>query len=387
MDSKMPTSMRVLVVSDILLFPDFFASDIDVRVCKWEGPLPSFKNDCDAVIVDLTGLDQNGINKYSRQLQSVLSTLPKMIDRNDTIIIIVCGTANYTLTEHTEDEAKEYAEEEVPLYNFLKKLVPKPDRLEFLDEPGDRWLPLPIRYPGVLQYLDGIGSVYVTLHYQSDSKDCRDVYPFAMARQGSEACIAFEHRVRKGVLIILPGYDVVNAAQNAYLSLVRICRNYHKLRAQYDRFVLDVKLPEVVKATYQEALLCYINDLYFASRVVGRSTVEVTLSELGIPCSKTVSPHIGIGDRLRELCGMGVLVKKAKDLGDAIKKAGDTAAHTRDANPINRAIEDERLAREQLEGLKLFLGDIVPIDETKRKIQSYLKEKGEGKWTTSTMTT
>ncbi len=378
-------NMRVLVISDVLGDSENGGNNIYVHFCKWNDSLPSINTGFEALVIDLSGIDRDRLLKITPQIEEVSTCLTDdIIDQDNMIVVVVCGTRNYSLIEYEDFDPAERAYDEkeivkeIPLYQkVFKYMVPYPDRLKDMKQPGNRFKPKAIKYPSILHYLDRMSNYYLYFRY---SEDCKDIYPFATTRAGTNACISFERRVGKGVVILLPGYDFDNIS-DAYLSLIRICRNYYKMREEYDQFIIGLSVPEAIEAYYMEALLCYLNDLYYASRMVGRRTLEEILDKLGItrevPRRKDPNEmrELSLYERFNIVCKMdGVLFKKTQEIGDRIRLAGNEAAHAPEPGSIKRTLFYEEKAREQLKDLKALLLDIDPFAETKQKITSQISQ-------------
>jgi hypothetical protein len=297
----------------------------------------------------------------------------KSIDQDEQIVLAVCGCP---LMEYRDqipyDEPGEYSEEiKKGSYEFLSGVVPDlwGPRVQFLD--GERhYHPLSVKHISILQYLDVAEKYYLILRYEHHSDECANIYPLVKARKTGNACVAFEHRIKKGILIVLPGYER-EKANDACLLLIKICKNYYKVREEYDDIKLNVDVPQSVRDSYVEALLCYLNDLHNASCVLSGRTLEATLKMIGAKGNT-------LDRKIKFLVEKHLLFNKTEELAKQIRVNRNRGAHFPDileAPPGVSLFAEENNARNVLLFLRQFLTDITPLEATKQRIEDLVNQK------------
>jgi hypothetical protein len=164
----------------------------------------------------------------------------------------------------------------------------------------------------------------------------------------------------------LPGYGTRNP-EEAFYSLLKICRNYFKATEEYEELRMDLHLPRIIRENYEEALVCFLNDLYNASCVMCGRTLEGALTEIGI-----MKPGMPLHKAIQMLTEKGLLFVKTVEAGDKIRLKRNTAAHFTeilDTDEMKNVSVDEATAREMLSYLRHCLKDLHPFDETMKKLQ------------------
>lgn len=345
--------MKILIISDYLCdFAPMDENPIDEiqRCYKWNEPLTTFFGEQDAIIIDYSFIEKKRLTEIKGTVNDLKNRLTKSdISRDSLIIIAVCGSKEETFSDllpYDPNDPDTSSPIEKSGYDFLRDIVPGYGK-EFVGvEPGNYCYPLSIKYISVLQYLALVGNYYCCLKYDSNSQDFVHIYPLATNKKNGSRCIAFEHKIGNSTLIVLPGYRP-DAIEKAYQSLLKVCRNYFKVRESYEEYELRIDVPEQIKNDYTEALLCFLNDLYNASVIMSGRALETSLTLLGAKGKDRV-------EQINDLFNRGLLYQKTIKLAHIIRKYRNMGAHFEpSASPIT-----EKDAKDMLLFLKQFLYDV-----------------------------
>jgi hypothetical protein len=362
--------MNILIISD--RFFEYLKERKDIKIYRWDERFSSFMGSNHAIIIDFSFIDKQRLLEIKDNINFLKNNLLKenIINQDNLIVIVVCGSSNEEydykdtydennpeLDDFTEDR---YIKENS--YNFLSQIIPDfKRRVEFFEKEKN-YEPLSIKYISVLQYLDIASNYYMIFRYDPDSPDCSNIYPLVKAKKTGNACVAFENRIGKGILIVLPGYDQ-DRAEDACFTLLKVCRNYFKVREDYDELMLNIEVPKEIKEDYIEALVCFLNDLYKASCILSGSALETSLELIGAKGGKLFK-------KIDFLANAGLLYKKTKILAEKIRKFRNEAAHFNLTRNISINEDD---AKNMLLFLRQFLNDIQPIEETKGKVKNIIE--------------
>lgn len=222
--------MKILLISDALY--DFVDID-EKRKYKWGDKLPEYMGKNDAIILDFSFINSERVLTIKQNLNLLQEILTeKNIDQDNLIIVVVCGSKKEEYSEKPkstdEGTAKDKLEKRYS-YDFLENIIPEYEkRVEFCDCERD-FEQLSIKHISVRQYLDLAQKYYLFFRYNSDAESCVNIFPLAKTKKGSNACVAFELRIKRGIVIVLPGYDD-DKIEKVGSSLIKICRNYFKVR-------------------------------------------------------------------------------------------------------------------------------------------------------------
>jgi hypothetical protein len=326
---------------NILVISDYFYNLInqkDIHYVKWtETDFPSALIGYQAILVDVT-IKKNELQDRAPLLYKLKTELEdeNLLKRNNLILVIVCGSPNKALKFDTRDDEdydeidekfnqdmEESYKQDFSTYMFLEKIVPSySSRLIFKKSTHT----YPIALIPVNYYLDSSEgrSNYLYYDYLPGSEKCNDVTPLSKMSPDRDACISFECRKGRGMSIILPSYDIAER-ESAFSLLLRICRSYIKKvggMRQINKKVYS-KLPQPVKDAYIEALTCFNLDLYFASLMMCRRTLEASIIEEQRKSNKIIF----LGKRIIQLYEDGIISSELKDVAMYIKDFGDWGAH------------------------------------------------------------
>lgn len=353
--------MKILLISDALY--DFV--DIDKgRKYKWSDKLPEYMGKNDAIILDFSFINSEKVLTIKQNLNLLQKILKEEnIDQDNLIIVVVCGSKKeeyYEKPENTGDGTNKDELEKRYSYDFLEKIIPEYERrVEFCDCERD-FEQLSIKHISVRQYLDLAQNYYLFFRYNSDAESCVNIFPLAKTKKGSNACVAFEIRIKRGIVIILPGYDEDKVGKAGY-SLIKICKNYFKVREDCSELELDLQIPQQIRDNYIEALICFLNDLFSSSCVASGRVLEAVLEIIGAK-----------GDTLNQQINFikDILHPKTFKLSTEVRVLRNAGAHFNiDSTPV-----DEIDAKNLLLFLKQVLHDIQPIENIKEKVQKIKKE-------------
>lgn len=352
--------MKILVISDRL---SSTATINDVKILRWNDCLPTFFGTFAAVILDFSFITEDRLNEISANLTLIEENLKaSKIDQDNLIVVVVCGSIKeeFILRSMGEVETKLN-------YDFLRDIIPEFNkRIEFLLSAETYFEPLSIKNISIRQYLELSNRYYLIFRYTADAESCSNLFPLAKTKKTSNACVAFEHRLGRGIAIILPGYDDTRSI-DACMSLIRVCRNYFKVREECDDLELDISLPRNIKEYYSEGLICFLNDLYSSSCVSCGRALEGLLKILGTK-GKTINQQL---TWLKEK--QLIHPKTEKVLAD-MKFLRNQGAHFQlDENEPVR----EEDALNMLQFFKRLIQDVYPLESAQEQILNLISKESE----------
>ncbi len=268
--------MRLLVISDY--FNNLIQRD-SITYIKWnEDKQFSFESP-DCVLIDMTFDNENAnINKI-KLLYDLMEKLrkPTHITKKGLILVVISGSP----VEHCEfDEPydKQAPSENLePIkfysYDFMQNILPDYMKSIHFEINTNVYslAPVPINL-----YLDSYhsGPSFLFYDYEPGNKKHLDISPLAGIKEHGDPCVAFECRRGKGLVVILTSYKKEDAKQ-AFLLLLRICKHYTKnteVAAEIKK--IDYSIPEPVRSTFIEALVCFSYDLYVPALIMCRKALE-----------------------------------------------------------------------------------------------------------------
>jgi len=241
----------------------------------------------DAIIIDMTfynkelGLDET---KLLYDLKIKFSEDKNILSKNNSILIVVSGAQSkdlkYEEKYDPENTKSPYEPKDFNSYDFLKELVPDKGSLK-LDEKGNDSYPDTAK--PVSLYLERYKSepYFLFYDYNPDSVASAGVTPLSRVRENASPCVAFENNSGRGLVVILPPYDI-NDRETAYLLLLKTCRSYFKQREGFKGYIkFDDAIPEPIRNDFIEAVACFNYDLYRASLVMCRRALEGSVIDKG----------------------------------------------------------------------------------------------------------
>jgi hypothetical protein len=347
--------MKILIISDYLCnYIPMDENPVDnVKCCKWNEPLDTFFGEQDAIVIDYSFIEKTRLEEIKNNTISELEKrLTKEVIKQDNLIIItICGSKEESFKDvliYDPDSSDTSTSKpiEKSCYDFLKDIIPEYRTALIRIDKGNCFYPLSIKSISVIQYLELSKNYYLFLNYNVNSPEFVHVYPLAKYKKGSNGCIAFEHRIGNSILIVLPGYALGNA-EKAYQALLKVCRNYFKVRESYDEHELSIDIPKQIRDDYTEALLCFLNDLYNASVIMSGRALETSLTLLGARGKDRV-------EQIDDLFSKGLLYPKTMKLAHIIRKYRNMGAHFES----NAKLITEKDAKDMLLFLKQFLHDV-----------------------------
>lgn len=314
--------MKILVISDY--FYNLRESD-SLDYIKWNEYQPLSLGGYDCILVDLTFESEERHPDTIRLLYEFNDKLikePDYLSDHELILIVVCGSKIEDLEFYADDEVSEYAKKKFSSYAFFMNEIPSKERIDY--HTGKHVYPM-AQLPLLLYFWTyNSGPTFIGYKYDSGDKNCIDINPLAKMKKKGKACVAFESRHGRGLTIVLPSYSKSDA-ENAFSILLRICRSYLKKGEGINELIekyVDILLPESVRDAFIEAIICFVYDLYSASILMCRKSLE----ELSI--------HQGGGDKryLRSkidgLKDMNVIDQNMHGVAIEIIEFGNWGAHS-----------------------------------------------------------
>lgn len=346
--------MKILIISDT--FCNYVPTDenpVDnIKCYKWDEPLETFFGEQDAIVIDYSFIEKTRLGEIKDTINELEKRLAKEVIKQDNLIIItICGSKEETfkdvlLYDQANPDKSPSEVIEKSCYDFLKDIIPEHGRSLIRVDHGNYFYPLSIKYVSVIQYLELARNYYLFLNYNHNSPEFVHIYPIAKYKKGSNGCIAFEHRIGNSILVVLPGY-AFDDVEKAYRALIKVCKNYFKVRESYEEHELGIAVPKQVRDDYTESLLCFLNDLYNASVIMSGRSLETSLTLLGAKGNDRV-------EQINDLFDKGMLYPKTMKLAHIIRKYRNMGAHFElSVQPIT-----EKDAKDMLLFLKQFLHDV-----------------------------
>ena len=105
------------------------------------------------------------------------------------------------------------------------------------------------------------------------------------------------------------------------------------------------KVPELIRADYEEALGCMVEGLFKAASAMARRTVQGVCRERG------ADPDLKLYDQIEELASKGELTTRLAKLAHEVRGFGNAGAHPRDDDLDEVTPEDAGKAMDFLEHL------------------------------------
>jgi hypothetical protein len=361
--------MKLLVVSDI--FYDLIESD-SIDYAKWSEPHLLAMRGYDCILVDLTFEQEKKKPAIIESLFTLKDIFEKknFLSRNNLVVVIVCATPTESLKK-TDKEEKEaidsiYAETQpFGIYDFLKALTTGSNRIEF--DVG-RHVYSVSQFPISLyfqQYKDG--PTYLSYDYDLDHEDCIDIVPLARMKRTSRACVAYECRQGRGVVVVLPSYRI-DDREHALSILSKICKSYFKrnegVRELIEKYV-DSELPETIRPIFTEALICFSYDLYAASLLMCRKALEESVHLKGAKGRQFLRRKIKILHKRK------IIDDNLKDVAVEVVEFGNWGAHASKFRG-KQIVEDDVM--NAIEFLQIYFDSVHVIPA---KLQRSAKRRNE----------
>jgi hypothetical protein len=317
--------MNTLVISEHLY--NLVPKDVDRN--KWnDAKLPSLGG-YDVILVDLTFKKRRNDQNRISLLHALKGKIEKrdFLSKHNLIVVVVCGSPKQDLKidipyDKEDENNTVYDDQPFGSYDFLREIIPEyGDRMVF--EEGNHMYnisTIPVNL--YLDRYEGEAS-FLYYDYDPDSEKCVDVIPLAKMKKNGNACIAFECKNGRGLVVVLPSYNVKDK-KNACSLLLRICKSYFKKRDEMLELTqrADKSLPEPVREAYIEALSCFNYDLYMASLMMCRKSLEISVME-----ERQNDKREFLKTRIKNLYTQGILDSNLKDVAMEIVDFGNWGAH------------------------------------------------------------
>ena len=328
-------NLKALIISDFIVPVGHTSID-------WEHEqLPALET-FDVVLLDMTFKDKKERTYLCRDdilfaLANELSDT-NFLDINDIILVIVCGHKLESITIDLPDDPSDFKNSSTQRitfnnYDFLYQLIPAAQE-NFSYKQGASYYPI-ANHP-VSLYLDRYKEMdtYIKYANRPNSTNPFSITPLAKMKKSSETFVSFQFSVGRGLVVVLPPYDISHSSKACYL-LMKICRSYYKRRDTMRNFRdrLSSYIPDVVRESMLEALYCYNYDLYTASAIMCRRTLEISANNMGIERL----PNLYL--TIEKLYERQIIDRRMKKAAKEIRILGNFGAHEQIQITENMATE------------------------------------------------
>lgn len=355
--------MKILVISDYF-FEFSKQKSLDkikpIKLSQYE-PLPLRGHD--AIIIDMTftnkeiGLDEI---KLLYDFKIKFSEDKNILSKGNSILIVVSGSQKkdlrYEVPYDPGNPTSSFEPVDFNSYDFLKELLPDKESLKF-EEGSDSY---PDTAKPVSLYLERYKArpYFLFYDYNPDSVTNAGVAPLSRVRENASPCVAFENNSGRGLVVILPPYDI-NDRETAYLLLLKTCRSYFKQREGFKGYVkFDDAIPEPIRNDFIEAVSCFNYDLYKASLVMCRRALEGSVIALG-----------GTGGNLKQQ--IDCLCDELHIINDVLRDFVQTVRVISNKLGAHSSSEDVQVTEYDMitaiEGLYAFLNNVYILPKQSKK--------------------
>ena len=324
-------NMEILIISDFLEKPE--SNDIDkFKDIDWEsqsiGPLSHY----DATIIDMT-LGRDGKEKPSRNMQRLLYDLSirfpdsKSLDDGPTIMVVICSSEEEAFNvDNRPDEdisREDWDSEAFSSYKFLKQSMSDHERNWDYEEIRYRFItPLTPSTSYLLTFKDNVS--YLSYNYSNEKEECSFIKLLAKAKKDSRKLASFECIVGRGLIIVLPAYDL-DKKDMATNELIKMCKVHHNQRYMENSLDVFEKIDsENLRRLFEEAYLCFKHGLYIATVIMCRRVLEESLTEKGAD-----DPNDKLKKKINKMFSKGYITRKQCDIGHLVREFGNDGAHYR----------------------------------------------------------
>ncbi|NQS88677.1 DUF4145 domain-containing protein [Patescibacteria group bacterium] len=311
---------NLLVISNRLENRDLQGNTKRIKFTKWdEDRLRSF-SDRHVVLIDFSFDNDNELKKINSVIyQSLRGRLKKTTVEKGLIVIVICGYED-TLILDTEDE-EEYNYYSYNSYDFLQNFdeIIKPG-LEFNEcDVQEKEVKSPFK-----EYFKFISETsYFTFQYDLPERKHDPniiIKPISKIKGfGKDTCVAVSIQIKKGFLILLPGYNKAKK-KDVFSSLISISRYFH-IKQQYGGIEVDPGIPGHIALDYLEALLCREVYAYKAAVTMCRRALQASLLDMG------ANKKLKLEKQIDELFSKGKITEAIRDEAHKIRSLGNIGAH------------------------------------------------------------
>jgi len=282
----------------------------------------------DCLLIDMTFEDKEDHPDTIRLLYELKSNFEKagFLSKNNLVVIVVCGSSqkDFKFDEAYDDKAADriyFKDKDFSSYDFIKAVIPGDRRIEF-DE-GKHVYPT-AQIPVLLYLLRyNIGPTHLYYDFDPGAGECIDITPLAKMKRKGKTCVAFECRRGRGLVVVLPSYDVGDR-NTAFRLLLRICKSYFKrtegVAELIEKYVVD-EMPQSIRDNFIEGLICFAYDLYIASILMCRRALEESAVHQG------AKDKGFLGNKIGELYSKGLIDLNLKEMAEEVIEFGNWGAH------------------------------------------------------------
>jgi len=322
-------NMEILIISDFLIEP--VSNDIDNFKCiNWESPSIGPLSHYDVIIVDMT-FKRDGKEKPSRNMQRLLYDLSvrlpdsKSLDDGPTIMVVICSSEEEAFNvDNRPDEytfREDWESELFSSYEFLKQSMSDHEKNWGYEEIRYRFItPLTPSTSYLSAFKDNVS--YLSYAYSNEKEECSFIKPLAKAKKDSRKLASFECIVGRGLIIVLPAYDL-DEKHVVTNELIKMCKVHHNQRYMENSLDIFEKInSEKLRILFEEAYLCFKHGLYIATVIMCRKVLEESLTEKG------GNPR-NLKNMINNMHGNNEITKNQCDIAHTIREFGNDGAHYR----------------------------------------------------------
>lgn len=365
--------MRLLVISDY--FHSLIPRD-SITYIKWNEDKEFSLVSPDCVLVDMTFENENEKLNKTKLLYHLMEKLKKATLINKGLaLIVICGSPIEELELDVPYDKRAPRDNLQPIefnsFDFLQNILP--DYLKSVHFEVNTKIysvaPIPINL-----YVDRYHSERSFLYYdyESGNKKHADIRPLAGIKERGGPYAAFECRNGKGVVVVLTPYGKEEAEQ-AFMLLLRICKHYTGDSEVVEEIKkVDYSIPEPVRSTFIEALVCFGYDLYVPALISCRKALEESAIEQG-------ATKRNLKDKIREIFenDKDSILKR---LAHQIKDFGNWVVHPEIYAGKEATEDDAKIVINCLKNYFNYIYSIPQIAQTTEERTKELKERRLNKW-------
>jgi hypothetical protein len=343
----------------LLVLSDYFYGLIEgqeIDYIRWTEYRPLSLKGYDCLLIDMTFKGKESYPNTVRLLYELKTNFgkPGFLSKNNLVVIVVCGSSETNLKSNGgyDDQAPdEIYREYFGSYDFLKAVIPGERRMEF--DQGKHVYPV-AQIPVLLYLLRyKSGPTYLCYDFDPDAEECIDIIPLAKMKRRGNACVAFEYRSGRGLVAVLPSYDA-NDGNIAFQFLLRICKSYFKRSEGIDELIqkyIAEELPQSVRDNFIEGLICFAYDLYTASILMCRRSLEESTIHQG-------ANKFHLRAKIAELESNHLIDSNSKEIAEQIIEFGNWGAHPGIYD--NKSITEDDVIN-VIEFLKIYFNSVYSI--------------------------
>lgn len=284
----------------------------------------------DLSVIDMT-FGKGDKEKPSRNIQRLLYDLSirlpdsNFLDDGPTIMVVICSSEEEAFNAYNRPDehtlAENWESEPFTSYEFLKQIMSDHKKNCYYEEIEFRFItPLTPSASYLSTFKDNIS--YLSYNYSNEKEECSFIKPLAKAKKDSRKLASFECIVGRGLIIVLPAYDL-DKKDLATNELTKMCKVHHNQRYMENSLDVFEKIDsENLRRLFEEAYLCFKHGLYIATVIMCRRVLEESLTEKGAD-----DPNDTLKKKINKMFGKGDITRKQCDIAQLVREFGNDGAH------------------------------------------------------------